>query len=78
MPRFARLRLRHSGAVRANPFRLVCNIKVAPDLGMLRLILGDLVHLRDITMRAVDLLLKALQRLHHVADGARAEDTRED
>ena len=54
------------------------NIEVAPDLGMLRLILGDLVHLRDIAMCAVDLLFKAFERLHHVADGARAEDARKD
>ena len=75
---FTRLRLRHSGAVRANPFGFVCNVKVAPDLGMLRLILGNLMHLGDIAVCAVDLLFEALQRLHHVADGARAEDTRED
>ena len=45
---------------------------------MLRLILGDLMHFGDIAVRAVDLLFKALQRLHRVTDSARAEKPRKD
>ena len=71
MPRLARLCLRQGGSVCAAT--LPC-VEFAPDVGMLRLISGNIGDLLYVAMRAVDLLFVPLERLDHVAHRTGAKE----
>ena len=63
---------------RARRLCLCAAVEVAPNLRMLRLVFGDLFDLGNVGMFAVDRLLKAFERLHHVTHRASTEDARKD
>ena len=49
-------------------------VEFAPDVGVLRLVGGNVGDLWYVAVGAVDLLFVSLKRLHHVAHCARAEE----
>lgn len=75
MPRLARLRLYDRRTVCARPLAAHGLVESLPDLSVLRLIFGNLVHFWHVTVRSVDALFEPFQRLHGVAHRARAKES---